>query len=96
MYGSGMALQFPLPEAREHLNELVARAQHDHERVVLTENGEPAAVLISFEELDELQRAQDAADITLCEAIKARNEPGVPHEEFMAALDAEDRGRPGA
>jgi len=39
---------------------------------------------------EELQRTQNAADIALCEAIKARNEPGIPHEEFMAALGAED------
>jgi hypothetical protein len=43
-------------------------------------------------EAEELQRTQDEADIALCEAIKARNGPGVPHEEFMAALDAEDAG----
>lgn len=91
-----MALMFPVSEARDHLDELVARAHHGHERVMLTENGEPAAVLISVDELDELQQAQDAADIALCEAIKAKNEPGVPHEEFMAALDAEDSALPGA
>ena len=85
-----MALTFPVPEARGHLAELVARARHGRERVVLTEKGEPAAVLISVDELDELQHAQDMADIALCEAIKARNEPGVPHEEFMALLDAGD------
>lgn len=88
-----MALAFPMPEARDHLDELVARAQHGHERVVLTEQGEPAAVLISVDELNELQHAQDLADIALCEAIKARDEPGMLHEEFMATLDAEDRGR---
>ena len=57
---------------------------------MLTEKGEPAAVLISVDELNELQHAQDLADIALCEEIKARNEAGVPHEEFMAKLDAED------
>ena len=60
---------------------------------MLTEQGEPAAVLISVDELNELQHAQDLADIALCEAIKARDEPGMLHEEFMATLDAEDRGR---
>jgi hypothetical protein len=30
--------------------------------------------------------ALDLADIALCEAIKAENEVGLPHEEFMAAL----------
>ena len=87
-----MALTFPLPEARDHLDELVARAQHDHERIVLTEDGEPTAVLISVAELDELQHAQDLADIALCEAIKAKNEPGLTHHEFMAALDAGESG----
>jgi prevent-host-death family protein len=85
-----MALTLPLPEARDHLAELVARAQHNNERIVLTEHGEPTAVLISVAELDELQHAQDLADIALCEAIKARNEPGLPHVEFMAALEAEE------
>ena len=60
--------------------------------VVLTEQGEPAAVLISVDELDELQHAQDLADIALCDAIKARNEPGVPHETFMADLDGGEQG----
>jgi antitoxin YefM len=87
-----MALAFPMPEARDHLDELVARAQRGHERIVLTGNGEPAALLISADELHELQHAQDLADIALCEEIKARNEAGVPHENFMAKLDAEDQG----
>jgi prevent-host-death family protein len=90
-----MALEFSLPQARNHLDELVARAHQDHERIVLTEHGEPTAVLISVAELDVLQYAQDLADIALCEAIKAKNEVGLSHEEFMAALDAEDSGQPG-
>jgi len=53
---------------------------------VLTEHGQPAAVLISVDELDELQRFQDDSDIALCEAINARDEPGVLHDEFMASL----------
>jgi hypothetical protein len=38
---------------------------------------------ITVAELDELQ---DARDIALCEAIKARNEAGVPHDVFMASV----------
>jgi hypothetical protein len=34
-------------------------------------------------EVDELQ---DARDIALCEAIKARGEAGVPHDIFMASV----------
>jgi hypothetical protein len=31
---------------------------------------------------------EDEYDIELCEAIKARNEPGVPHDVFMSSFDA--------
>lgn len=91
-----MALAFPMPEARDHLDELVAHAQRDHERVVLTEQGEPMAVLISVDELDELQHAQDLADIGLCEAVSAQGGPSLLHEDFMAELDAEEQGHLGA
>jgi prevent-host-death family protein len=80
-----MTLKFQLRQARHHLDELVACVQHDHERIVLTDGDEPIAVLISVAELDQLQRVQDLADIALCEAIKAKNDPGLPHEEFMVA-----------
>lgn len=82
-----MAFTCPVAQASSHLSELVDRARRGHERVVLTEDGQPAAVLISVDELDELQRIQDERDIALCEAIKARNEPGTSHDEFMASLD---------
>jgi prevent-host-death family protein len=86
-YSAGMTFTCPVPQAGSHLAELVDRARRSHERVVLTEHGQPAAVLISVDELDELQRFQDDSDIALCEAINARHEPGVPHDEFMASLD---------
>jgi prevent-host-death family protein len=89
LYSAGMTFTCPVPQAGSHLAELVDRARRSHERVVLTEHGQPAAVLISVDDLDELQRFQDDSDIALCEAINARNEPGVPHDQFMASLDVE-------
>jgi prevent-host-death family protein len=86
-YGAGMTFTGPVPQAGSHLAELADRAGRSHERVVLTKHGQPAAVLISVDELDELQRFQDDSDIALCEAINARNEPGVPHDEFLASFD---------
>jgi prevent-host-death family protein len=89
LYSAGMTYTCPVSQAGSHLAELVDRARRSHERVVLTEHGQPAAVLISVDDLDELQRFQDDSDIALCQAIDARDEPGVPHDQFMASLDME-------
>ena len=45
----------PLRAVRDHLSELVDRVEREHERVVVTRNGRAAAVLISAEDLAELE-----------------------------------------
>ncbi|MGD0064046.1 MAG: type II toxin-antitoxin system Phd/YefM family antitoxin [Streptosporangiaceae bacterium] len=89
LYSAGVTFTCPVPHAGSHLAELVDRTRRSHERIVLTEHGQPAAVLISVDDLDELQRFQDDSDIALCVAINAHNEPGLPHDQFMASLDME-------
>jgi len=48
-----------LRELREHLSEVVDRVEHQHERVTVTRNGRPVAVLISPEDLAELEETLD-------------------------------------
>lgn len=45
----------PLSSVKAHLSELVDRVQGEHDRIVVTRNGKPAAVLISHEDLDDLE-----------------------------------------
>ena len=45
----------PLRAVRDHLSEVVDRVEHHHERVTITRNGHAAAVLISPEDLAELE-----------------------------------------
>lgn len=45
----------PLAEIKARLSEVVDRVQEQHERVTLTRNGRPAAVLISPEDLEALE-----------------------------------------
>lgn len=45
----------PLRSVRDHLSEVVDRVQHHHERVVITRNGHDAAVVISPEDLAQLE-----------------------------------------
>jgi prevent-host-death family protein len=44
-----------LRTVRDHLSEVVDRVQRQHERVVITRNGREAAVLISPDDLAELE-----------------------------------------
>jgi antitoxin YefM len=50
-----MSETLPLAEIKAHLSEIVDRVEEQHERVTLTRNGRPAAVLISPEDLEALE-----------------------------------------
>lgn len=45
----------PLAEIKAHLSEVVDRVEEHHERITLTRNGKPAAVLISPDDLESLE-----------------------------------------
>lgn len=45
----------PLRSVRDHLSEVVDRVERQHERVIITRNGHDAAVVISTEDLAQLE-----------------------------------------
>ncbi len=45
----------PFTEAKAHLSELVDRVSREQDRVVVTRNGRPAAVLVSPDDLGSLE-----------------------------------------
>jgi antitoxin YefM len=49
------AAPVPLSEAKARLSELVRRVRQQHERITLTRNGEPEAVLLSVDDLEGLE-----------------------------------------
>ena len=59
----------PVSEARSTLRALVERVEGTHERVTLTRNGHPAAVLISAEDLEALE-----------ETLAVLSDPGLMRE----------------
>ena len=44
-----------LSSVKAHLSELVDRVEDQHDRVVVTRNGKPAAVLVSHDDLESLE-----------------------------------------
>lgn len=54
-----MSDTLPLSQIKAHLSEIVDRVERDHERVVLTRNGRPAAVIMSPTDLAALEDTLD-------------------------------------
>jgi prevent-host-death family protein len=71
----------PLRAVRNHLSEIVDRVEHQHERVTITRNGRDAAVLISPDDLAQLEETLSVlsdphalADIREADAAYARGD----------------------
>jgi antitoxin YefM len=54
-----MSNTLPLAEIKAHLSEIVDRVEREHDRVILTRNGRPAAVIMSPADLDALEDTLD-------------------------------------
>lgn len=78
--------ELPISEARDHLGEVVAKAEHAHERVVLTRHGRAVAAVVSIDDLRALEAAEDEADLLAAREALASEEPRVPHSEVLAEL----------
>ncbi len=48
----------PVGEARQHFSELLTEVQKYREHVMITKNGRPAAMIISFEEWEEITETE--------------------------------------
>jgi antitoxin YefM len=63
-----MTTTLPLADVRDRLSPLVGSVESTHERIVITKNGRPAAVLISYDDLESLEETleilSDSAALT--------------------------------
>lgn len=71
----------PLREVRDHFSEVIDRVEHHHERVTVTRNGRAAAVIVSPDDLAELEETlavlsdpQALADIREADAAYAADD----------------------
>jgi prevent-host-death family protein len=51
----------PLGDVRSHFSDVIDRLEHEHERVTVTRNGRPVAVVLSLEDLAELEETLRSA-----------------------------------
>jgi antitoxin YefM len=75
----------PLAAIKAHLSEIVDRVEREHDRVVLTRNGRPAAVIMSPADLEALEDTVELlSDPSAMTAIsQARDE--IARGEFVTA-----------
>ncbi len=88
-----MSETLPLSSVKAHLSELIDRVEDQHDRIVLTRNGKPAAVLISHEDLESLEETlailSDTAvmaQIHESERASAAGEPATTLAELQSGL----------
>ena len=74
-------LTLPLAEIKKRLSEIVDGVEQKHDRVVLTRNGRPAAVILSPDDLESLE-----------ETLAILSNPGAMREIRQAEVDI-DQGR---
>jgi antitoxin YefM len=87
----------PLSHVKAHLSEIADRVEGQHDRVVVTRKGRPAAVLVSPEDLESLEETLAVlSDPELMRQIRdseeelEQGEEGITLEELKADLDARD------
>jgi antitoxin YefM len=73
----------PISEAKTHLSELARRVRLQHERITLTRNGEPEAVLVSVDDLEGIEMTLE---------ILGDSDAVARISESLAALGRGERG----
>lgn len=83
-----MTTVLPLADVRNRLSPIVGSVESTHERVVITKNGLPAAVLIAFEDLESLEETLEV--LSDPEALSAVREALASTERFSIEDIRED------
>jgi antitoxin YefM len=89
-----MSETMSLAAVKARFSELVDRVERQQDRVVVTRNGKPAAVLISADDLESLEETlavmsdrSVAAQLRESRKAVAVGEPGVGLDELRASLE---------
>jgi prevent-host-death family protein len=73
-------------EARDRFSEIVNRAAYGKERIQLTRHGKGIVAVIPIEDLELLERLEEAADLQAAAKALAESDERVPYEEVRRKL----------
>jgi len=83
-----------LSDVHEHFTEVIDRVEREHERVVVTRDGKPAAVIISPEDLAQMQETIDVlSDAQALEDIR-EGDAAYARGDVVRGIDAVRRLKP--
>lgn len=83
-----------LRSVRDHFSDFVDRVEQHHERVIVTRNGRPAAVLISTEDLEALEETLSLLSDPEAMAQLAEAEAAIDVGDVVRGVDATRALRP--
>ena len=81
----------PLANVKAHLSEIVDRVESEHDRVILTRNGRPAAVILSPDDLEALEETLDLLSQPGALEEIQRGRADIDAGEFLTAADLRSR-----
>jgi antitoxin YefM len=90
-----MTETLPLAEVKAKLSEMVDRVERTHDRITVTRNGRPAAVLISPDELESLEETLDLLSEPGAIAQLRDAKDAVEAGDYMTAEDLRAKYMPG-
>jgi prevent-host-death family protein len=70
-------------QAQENFSELISRVESGKERIVIEQEGQAIAAVISYADLKRLEALEDDRDIALIQQAKAKNEEFITVEEVI-------------
>lgn len=83
--------ELPISEVSGHLDEVADESAATGEVIYLTRDGQRLAAIVPADAAEEIEAAEDAADITAAEAAMAEPGDDIPAEVVWAELGITDQ-----
>ncbi|MDR7301133.1 type II toxin-antitoxin system Phd/YefM family antitoxin [Haloactinomyces albus] len=84
----------PVRSVRDHLSDVVDRAEREHDRIVITRNGRPSAVIIGYEDLQAMEETLELLSDPNARSEIAEAEEAVESGDVISGVDAVRALRP--